>query len=174
MMLIVENGKANARTFTDQDGTLLYKLDTPWKKGLKLTTIVKVSEPKGGPVPETTIGEIKWHWIHHKIVFDGKEEDVGKFFPAHGISQSKRTFKGPDGTEYEWRVSKDCFSNELRIKDKDMLIAKSYPPKNLLKDSQRLEVHKEGDEILDLLITTFAFVDMERKSMLAATHNVPV
>jgi len=174
MLLTLDCNATNRTTFIDQNGVALYKTDMPWKKWLTTTMIYKEGAPGPDekPTSETTIGEIKWGFIHHKITINGEQMDVDKFLvPAKGKLTEvfkKRTFRGPDGTMYEWTVSKDLFSNELRIKDRDLLIAKLQQPKNIFKEKPTLEIYAEADPILDLLITTFAFVDMERKIQLGA------
>ncbi|KAL4080488.1 hypothetical protein J3A83DRAFT_13079 [Scleroderma citrinum] len=179
MRLVLSNESVQNMVMTNETGQVLYKTSTPFRFGIRTTTLYKVvpnESPEDMLDNFEVIGEIVWHWIGPSTMrLHGEEMKTNQFIPRQGIWGTKRTFTGPDGRSYKWDMDFSIVRLSRNDDQTEQELARSHRRHYGLVGSKRdpyLEVHPDLGHMLDMVILTFIYVDKLRMdNENAATHS---
>ncbi|OBZ75166.1 hypothetical protein A0H81_04955 [Grifola frondosa] len=161
---------------SDSDGQLCYRICTPFKWSNKTTVIYRIcrgdnvasktdngdgsDEPYGSVNVEEELAKIHWHVLDSsKLEYGGQIVDISKFMPRNGALGRTRTFKGPDDCSYIWHLGR--FKRSLA--DESKQVARLRRANFFTGRKAVLEVFPAGMHMLDLIVTTFVFVEKIRE-----------
>ncbi|KAF9231076.1 hypothetical protein BU15DRAFT_56593 [Melanogaster broomeanus] len=152
MILTLSSESVRNAVFTNEYGQAVVVSDTPFRFGMRTTTISRQKTSPGRFQMNDhfeMVGQIDWHcWGSSIFRLGGRELESNVFLPRHGFFGSKRTFTGPDGRRYRWdmyhRVVVMSTSLTLGIIGK--------------KTKASLEIAPQAEHMLDLVILTFIYV----------------
>ncbi|KIM56369.1 hypothetical protein SCLCIDRAFT_132908 [Scleroderma citrinum Foug A] len=168
MRLTLSSESVRNTVMTNESGQVLYKTSTPFRLGVRTTTIYKVvpnTNPNDMQDCLDAIGEIEWHLFGTSIMrLHGEEMKTDRFIPRHGFTGRKRTFTGPDGRPYRW----DMHSSVVVLSQDDATrreLARSY--RRCLgilgpKREPSLDMHPDLMPIVDTVVLTFVYVEKLR------------
>ncbi|KAH7909214.1 hypothetical protein BJ138DRAFT_256042 [Hygrophoropsis aurantiaca] len=184
MRFILSSEHVRNTTVTNEHGQVVYRTDTPFKIGSRTTTVLKIRPNYADADMRdqfAVLGAIQWHYIASSIFrFGGQEIQANEFIPASGILRRTRTFMGPDGRSYKWKL--DFKVVVLYLNDGSKTEVARYHRRSLgiigKKHDPYLEIFSHGEGILDVLILTFIYVeklrmDKERNARRSASGGGP-
>ncbi|KAH7921063.1 hypothetical protein BV22DRAFT_1122391 [Leucogyrophana mollusca] len=168
MLFMLSSERVRNTVITNEQGQVVYKTDTPFKLGSRTTTVLKIRPNYNVSDMRdqfAVLGAIEWHAFASSVFrFGGEEMKTKEFIPRSGIRRRIRTFTGPDGCSYKWKLNfkfvvlylNDDSETEVARYHRDSLgiIGKKHGP--------YLEVFSQGEHMLDLLIFTFIYVEKLR------------
>jgi len=107
MILMLSCESVRNTVFMDEHGLPVFKSNTPFRMGVRTTTIARaIMQADGGGTDgptEAVMGSIEWNWFgSSKFTIGGTELESNVFLPSQGILGRTRTFTGPDGRQYKW------------------------------------------------------------------------
>ncbi|KAF8352175.1 hypothetical protein F5887DRAFT_912732 [Amanita rubescens] len=178
-------------SYVDDDGQLLYKVETPFKFFGPVSTITsalsgdissasKISSPppydvidgngvKGQEHAKLSdqlahLAEIKFNTISSSVMsYDGKVYETSQFFSKKGWRRD-RVFTGPDSLEYQWILG--CRFPELVRRDAARTPVARFHRRCLgfFGKARRasLEIFPEGMHMVDLILVTFVYIQKIR------------
>jgi len=154
--------------FTNEQGQIIYKTDTPFKFGTRTTTIYKIkpnADPSDMRDQFDVIGEIEWHaFTSSKFRFGGIEVATKEFIPRRGFTGMKRVFTGPDGCSYRWDSKTSFLVLSQNDGNKTEVARSSRETLGIIgkKRKATLVVSPEAAQIMDTIIMTFIYVEKIR------------
>ena len=90
MRLTLSSESVRNTVMTNENGQVLYKTSTPFRLGVRTTTIYKVvpnTNPNDMQDHLDAIGEIEWHLFGTSIMrLHGEEMKTDQFIPRHGFT----------------------------------------------------------------------------------------
>ncbi|GLB35680.1 hypothetical protein LshimejAT787_0212450 [Lyophyllum shimeji] len=148
-------------TFANEDGQVLYKVETPMAAGTRVSTISMVVPDD---VPQRD-GEPDMHdrFAHLAEI----EHHTKDYFRKEGFSRfgRNRVWTASDGREYKWLLR--SMKSELVTNDsEEKTIAKSHRRSLGILGPVRpgyLEILPEGEHIVQEILITFIYVEKYRK-----------
>ncbi|KAH7909212.1 hypothetical protein BJ138DRAFT_1115166 [Hygrophoropsis aurantiaca] len=155
---------------TNEEGQVVYKTKTSAKLSslVPWTTIISKITPN---IDENDMRDkfaimaaIEWHSLSSSIFrFGGEEHRAKDFLPNSGILRLARTFTGPDGRSYKWKMENTAAVLYLDDGSKPKTEVAKYHKRGFgiigKKHDPYLDVFSEGKGILDTLILTFIYVE---------------
>ncbi|KAL4065945.1 hypothetical protein V8B97DRAFT_1066417 [Scleroderma yunnanense] len=185
MRLTLSSESVRNTVMTNEDGQVLYRTSTPFRLGVRTTTIFKVvpnTNPSDMQDHLEAIGEIKWHLFGPSMMrLNGREMNTDQFIPRHGFTGRKRTFMGPDARSYRW----DMLYNVVVLSHNDDTrreLARSHRRSLGIIGPRRepsLDIHSDLMPMLDTVVLTFVYVEKlrmdkeERRKRAAASGGGP-
>ncbi|KAG6372429.1 hypothetical protein JVT61DRAFT_7526 [Boletus reticuloceps] len=180
MTLTLSSESVRNTVFTDEHGLPMYKSTTPFRLGVRSTTISRhVASESRIEDPIEVVGRIDWHCFGSSIfTIGGMRLESSVFLPRHGLFGKKRTFTGPDGRRYRW----DMYRRDvvLSVDDASRTEIARYHRATLgiigKRRSASLEIAPHAEHMLDLIVLTFIYVeklrmDKERQRRAAASSG---
>ncbi|KAH7909213.1 hypothetical protein BJ138DRAFT_256065 [Hygrophoropsis aurantiaca] len=179
MRLTLSSEHVRNTIFTNEEGQVVYKTDTPFKLGSRTTTISKITpniEENDMRDQFAIMAAIEWHAIASSIFrFGGEEFHAKEFIPSSGIRRRSRTFTGPDGRSYKWKLEFLTVVLYLNDGSEPKTEVARYQRRSLgivgKKHDPYLDVFSEGEGILDTLILTFIYVEKLRMDKERNAHR---
>ncbi|KAG9308015.1 hypothetical protein JVU11DRAFT_12666 [Chiua virens] len=172
MILTLSSESVRNTVFTDERGLPVFKSTTPFRLGVRTTTISRQATPtwsdeSPGMDPDLieVAGRIDWHCFGSSIfTIGGTTLESNVFLPRHGFFGRKRTFTGQDGRRYRWDMhSRDVV---LSLDDSSRTQIARYHRASLGIIGKRrhatLEIAPQAEHMLDLVILTFIYVEKLR------------
>jgi len=92
--------------------------------------------------------------------------ETSKFIPSHGIPGIgwSRTFVGPDGKSYKWKMGLITSILELDDGSKPPTVVAHFHQKNTFKGTgAALELFPVGEHMLDVIVITWTYVESRRR-----------
>ncbi|KAH7922929.1 hypothetical protein BV22DRAFT_619039 [Leucogyrophana mollusca] len=177
MRFILSSEHVRNTIITNEQGQVVYKTDTPFELGSRTTTVLKIRpnyDVSDMHDQFAALGVIEWHTFASSVFrFGGEELKTDEFIPSSGIRRRTRTFTGPDGCSYKWKL--DFKVVVLYLNDDSETEVARYHRRSLgilgPKHDPYLEVFSQGEHILDLLILTFIYVEKLRMDKERADKN---
>lgn len=172
MLLTLSSENVRNTTFTSDTGQPLYVCSTPFFFGRWTTKIRKyVSDDFQLEMKDRfeVVGKIGWS-VFGSAVFriGGKDLRSDSFLRRHGITGRKRTFKGPDGRRYRWDMHRRVVVLSLddpsrrEVARYRRATSGSFNILGMESTKACLEVSREVEHMLDLVILTFTYVEKLR------------
>ncbi|KAH7890148.1 hypothetical protein F5I97DRAFT_1827735 [Phlebopus sp. FC_14] len=142
---------------SDEQGRLLYRINTPFAWKNQKTTVTKYAEKTQQP---EELAVIEWKWLKNPVIhFKGNTVAADDLLTTRSWS-SGRYFKGPDGRMYKWKIqTTNCW---LKLEDSDLVLAKYHDRNFGIRKSSHppyLEISSSVTHMLDELITTFIYAE---------------
>ncbi|KAG9312378.1 hypothetical protein JVU11DRAFT_6755 [Chiua virens] len=189
MILTLSSESVRNTVFTDERGLPVFKSTTPFRLGVRTTTISRQATPDESPGMDPDLievaGRIDWHCFGSSIfTIGGTTLESNVFLPRHGFFGRKRTFTGQDGRRYRWDMhSRDVvvslyladfwldghihmFISQLSLDDSSRTQIARYHRASLGIIGKRrhatLEIAPQAEHMLDLVILTFIYVEKLR------------
>ncbi|TFK64516.1 hypothetical protein BDN72DRAFT_901479 [Pluteus cervinus] len=176
-LTLSSNDHLNA-TYTEEDGTPLYQVTTPFSFTSKTATIKKaIPEFAEGTAALFTadhrygsLAHVEFHAFVSSIMrIDGEEVKTSAFFTKGRFTLTAlgrgRTFVGPDRREYQWilghRTPTLVLNDEART-----LVAKFHVKHYGIFRKARppfLEISQLGMHMVDLILITFVYIEKLRR-----------
>ncbi|KIY69585.1 hypothetical protein CYLTODRAFT_420528 [Cylindrobasidium torrendii FP15055 ss-10] len=176
-------------TYATSDGTVLYKAETPYRIGSRTTSILSLlpsdipnnstdGTAAGGPGRYAALAHIEWKGLSapNTIRYGGQEHDAKVFLKKEGWSWRgrHRIFTAADGKQYQWIMG--MYRPRLvTFDDKQETVALFHRRRlGLLtrnKGPPYLEVMPEGEDMLDLIVVTFIYIEKVRKDRERASRS---
>ncbi|KAG0696213.1 hypothetical protein DFH29DRAFT_952080 [Suillus ampliporus] len=161
---------------TNAQGQVIYKTNTPFRLGVRTTTIQKIKPNDDMSMRDQfeVMGEIEWHtFASSKFRFGGTEVATKDFIPRRGWRGRKRVFTGPDGCSYRWDLQ---FRVVVLSRDDGSRTEVARFHRATLgiigrKRKATLEVSPEVAHMMDTVIMTFIYVEKLRMDKEQASRN---
>ncbi|KAG1877641.1 hypothetical protein DFJ58DRAFT_902672 [Suillus subalutaceus] len=158
MLLTLSTEHIRNTVITNEQGQIVYKTETPFKLGVRTTTIQKIKSNDGQYHMQTqfdVLGEIEWHkFASSKFRYGGTEVETKEFIPKRGLWGRERVFMGPDSRPYRWK-----------LKSRVVVVARFHRATLGIIGRKRkamLEVSPEVTHMMDTVIMTFIYVEKLR------------
>ncbi|KAJ3532560.1 hypothetical protein NM688_g7401 [Phlebia brevispora] len=109
------------------------------------------------------IGRIHWDYTDGSLmVYNLEVVKMDTFMPASNFTGAKRTFKGPDGRSYAWKMGLSSCSldvtGDTSVKSRTVVHVRP----NITAKRAKMEVDDEVLPMLDLIIITWVFMEQRR------------
>jgi len=165
MILTLSSQNVRNTVFSNEYGQALFVSDTPFRFGMRTTTI---NQHRAGPGTSgyfAEVGQIDWHcWGSSIFKIGGKELESNVFLPRHGLFGKKRTFTGPDGRHYRWDMHNRVVVLSLDDNSRTEIARYHRATLGIIGKKRKacLEVAPEAEHMLDLVILSFIYVEKLR------------
>ncbi|KAG1891486.1 hypothetical protein F4604DRAFT_1876578 [Suillus subluteus] len=168
MLLTLSTEHVRNTVITNEQGQTVYKTGTPFKLGVRTTTIQKIKSNDGQYHMQNqfdVLGEIEWHkFSSSKFRYGGTEVETKEFIPKRGLWGRKRVFIGPDNRPYRWNLKSRVVV--LSRDDASRAEVARFHRATLgiigRKRKAMLEVSPEVAHMMDTVIMTFIYVEKLR------------
>ncbi|KAF7966381.1 hypothetical protein HWV62_38903 [Athelia sp. TMB] len=181
-MNIYLTNHANVRntTFTDDFGQVLYKSETPGSilSRNRKTTISKIvpnDSPDDMADHFTELAIIEWHTIASSVLtYGGVKQSMKEFMPHKGVLAQNRGFTAPgDGRAFKWKLG--MWTCSLILDDGSKTpVAEGHRSNAGVVGSRRqaqLEIFPGFENLVDVILVTFVFVEKLRKERERAAES---
>ncbi|GLB35659.1 hypothetical protein LshimejAT787_0212240 [Lyophyllum shimeji] len=168
-------------TFTNEDGQVMYKVDTPMAVGTRTSTISCVvpndipQQQSDSSAAEESMKDRFAHLaqVEHNVVgssvlrFGGKEILTKEYFRKEGWGAygRHRVFTASDGREYKWLLQ--TFTPKLIVNDESKGVVAKFHRRNLgiigKPRPRSLEIFPAGEHMVQEILVTFVYVEKIRK-----------
>ncbi|KDQ54824.1 hypothetical protein JAAARDRAFT_350496 [Jaapia argillacea MUCL 33604] len=146
-----------------------YKISTPLTLFRSTTTITRCTTGK-----DEELARIQWHTMRNsRILFQGQILDVGDFFKRKGRLSRDRKFNAPDGQEYEWVTQLRGMELIQTTHPKTAIACFKEHTLNIFSSNHnaQLDIYPAGRHMVDLIITTFVYVEQKRRERKESTTS---
>ncbi|KIY64560.1 hypothetical protein CYLTODRAFT_358225 [Cylindrobasidium torrendii FP15055 ss-10] len=177
VLYISSPGEVIRSTYSTSDGEVLYKAETPRSATYRTTSILRLLPPdipssntKASDSKYGLIASIDWKTGTKPPVirYGGQEFEADDFLRMDGTrgadGSRPRVLIAPDGKEYMWR-NEEYEAQLITYDEKREVVAQFHRQQFGIfhkKCPARLEVTPEGEEILDIVLVTFIFIEKIR------------
>ncbi|KAJ8090185.1 hypothetical protein PM082_018774 [Marasmius tenuissimus] len=170
MKLALSGNFLDSSTYSDDDGRVIYKVQTTTSKHTIVSKLLSddIPRPENGPEGDrfAHLARIDWK-LNPSVEFGGRDLEAKTFLRRVGWAKD-RVFTDEDGKEYRWSLG--TRSSELHITDEAKTPVAKFRQRNIggiFGEKQRasLEVFPGGESITDLIFVTFLFTEKTRRDM---------
>ncbi|KDQ54825.1 hypothetical protein JAAARDRAFT_196223 [Jaapia argillacea MUCL 33604] len=154
------------RTFLlDEQDMPQYKISTPRPDLSATTTVARYTNGY-----EEESAKIEWHSTRDtRLFYQGRIVNTKDFFKPSGFFRTRvgrdTKFKAPDGREYKWSTHRRGMDLIQRDQPTNVLASFKEQSINLFSPSSNayLDIYPAGQHMIDLIITTFVYVEHTRR-----------
>ncbi|KAF8888278.1 hypothetical protein BD779DRAFT_1440034 [Infundibulicybe gibba] len=156
-------------TFSNEEGQVIYKVDSPIKLTNR-TASIRRALPNDLFDGEDThnrfahLAQVEWRVVGPSTIRQGGEEiETKTFFRRGGWLGRNRIFTAPDGKEYRWKLGHR--TSTLVTNDAEKKRVARFHPKHYIINPRpaSFEIYPGGEDIMDTIFITFIYVEKIRK-----------
>ncbi|KAK7691232.1 hypothetical protein QCA50_006335 [Cerrena zonata] len=164
MRLLMTTGTLMNTIITDSHNRPLYSIST------------STGTFKAGPTKVYSMGNnssevatINWRTYRKtKVYYRGTEMNMKTWMPKKGFWSGKRVMTGPDGTGYMWKKRWGKPADLIRLPNKGAVKSRRGKKrimritKPFMSSNTYIEIDRDGEYMLELIIVSAAFMERER------------
>ncbi|KAG5637189.1 hypothetical protein H0H81_005446 [Sphagnurus paluster] len=184
MHLYLSSSSPLHSTFSNEEGQVLYKVETPvMSLSARTSTISCVVPSTSGPDSTTSmqdtfalLGQVEHNRFSSSVMrFGGNEFKTKDYFRKEGLGPygRHRVFTASDGREYKWLLQDS--KSKLITNDEAKTLVASFHVKHFgiigKARPASLEIFPPGEHIVQEILITFIYIEKIRKDKEAAAHS---